>query len=192
MFSSTWEEILLLEVFFLQCFVCWFACRTTPSSAGPKSTSIPVSPVSGGGSARFPRNTTTRSTFHGGAIRDRRQPLSNAYNGPGGAPMTTQDTSAMGQQGPRSFFNKLTSKFSRRYGPDVNNSTFVFITRFLVCVWKEWWCSMPVAERNLHNVCRHIQSWSSWIPTVPCSAFSSCQKHKPLPEKACISRNSKM
>ena len=80
--------------------------RTAPSSA---KTSIPVSPLSG--NSRFPRGTQSRSTFHGGPIRDRRTP--NAYNGPGAVPTQTQDTSAMGPHR-MSFFNKLTSKFSRR------------------------------------------------------------------------------
>lgn len=82
--------------------------RTAPSSA---KTSIPVSPNTG--NSRFPRGTASRSTFHGGPIRERRHG-STTYNGPGGVPSHTQDTSAMGQ-GRMSFFNKLTSKFSRRY-----------------------------------------------------------------------------
>ncbi|XP_045169551.1 MAP/microtubule affinity-regulating kinase 3-like isoform X7 [Mercenaria mercenaria] len=59
------------------------------------------------------RGTASRSTFHGGPIRDRRQ--TNNY-GPGGVPMHSQDTSAMGTTGRFSIFNKLTSKFSRRDG----------------------------------------------------------------------------
>jgi len=72
---------------------------------------VPLSPSGSStrGVGNFPRNTQVRSTFHGGQIRDRRH-ASNPYNGPG----QTQDTSAMGQQGRMSFFNKLTSKFSRR------------------------------------------------------------------------------
>ena len=57
----------------------------------------------------FPRGTVNRSTFHSGQTRERRQP---AFNGPGAAPLQTQDTSGMSRQ---SFFSKLSSKFSKRY-----------------------------------------------------------------------------
>ena len=70
----------------------------------------PVSP-SGGGN-KFPRGQPSRNTFHGGPVQRRINP-GQAYNGPGGMSLTSQDTSAMG--GNRmSFINKLTSKFSRR------------------------------------------------------------------------------
>lgn len=58
----------------------------------------------------FPRGTGNRSTFHSGQTRERRQPLS--FNGPGGVPLQTQDTSGLSRQ---SFFSKLSSKFSKRY-----------------------------------------------------------------------------
>ena len=58
----------------------------------------------------FPRGTVNRSTFHSGQTRERRQP--SAFNGPGGVPLTTQDSSAMSRQ---SFFSKLSSKFSKRF-----------------------------------------------------------------------------
>lgn len=97
---------------------------TAPSSkpGGGAAAGIPppVSPLSN--QQRFPRGTASRSTFHGGAIRDRRQMSGstssgggNAYNGPG-LPQHSQDTSAMGPGGRMSFFNKITSKFSRRAG----------------------------------------------------------------------------
>ena len=88
--------------------VCPPPNRTAPTTT---KTSIPVSPVTS--NQRFPRGTASRSTFHGGPIRERRH-ASTTYNGPGAVPSHTQDTSAMGQQGRMSFFNKLTSKFSRR------------------------------------------------------------------------------
>ncbi|XP_064602009.1 serine/threonine-protein kinase MARK1-like isoform X2 [Liolophura sinensis] len=82
-----------------------------PTTA-PGKTAVPVSPATA--NPRFPRGTASRSTFH--TTRDRRQPAS-PDNGPGGLPSHCQDTSAMGAGRPGtgiSFFNKLTSKFSRR------------------------------------------------------------------------------
>jgi MAP/microtubule affinity-regulating kinase len=81
---------------------------TAPSSTAKPS--IPVSP--GGGNSRFPRNTASRSTFHGPPSRDRR--ISGPNNGPGTVPSQAQDTSVVGPHRGMSFFNKLTSKFSRR------------------------------------------------------------------------------
>ncbi|XP_064621146.1 MAP/microtubule affinity-regulating kinase 3-like isoform X6 [Lineus longissimus] len=79
-----------------------------PTTA-PGKTSLPVSPVS---STRFPRNTASRSTFHGGPIR--RTPGA-AYNSPG-LPLHSQDTGSVtsNQRAGISFFNKITSKLSRR------------------------------------------------------------------------------
>lgn len=63
------------------------------------------------GSRAFPRGSQNRSTFHSGQTRERRQP---PFNGSGGAPLQTQDTSSVSQTRP-SFFSKLSSKFSKRY-----------------------------------------------------------------------------
>ncbi|RWS30363.1 MAP/microtubule affinity-regulating kinase 3-like protein [Leptotrombidium deliense] len=76
-----------------------------PSSSTTKGTTISPLPVV---SRAFPRGTATRSTFHSGQTREKRQ---TAFNGPGGAPLQTQDTSAVSRQ---SFFSKLSSKFSKR------------------------------------------------------------------------------
>jgi len=71
---------------------------------------VPISPAAKPNTSILYRGTASRSTFHGGPIRDRRQ---TNYNGPGGVPMHSQDTSAVGTTGRFSIFNKLTSKFSR-------------------------------------------------------------------------------
>lgn len=82
-----------------------------PTTA-PGKPLVPISPAPKQNQASILyRGTASRSTFHGGPIRDRRQ---TNYNGPGGMPMHSQDTSAMGTTGRFSIFNKLTSKFSRR------------------------------------------------------------------------------
>ncbi|KAK8745797.1 hypothetical protein OTU49_000014, partial [Cherax quadricarinatus] len=88
------------------------------------SNKTPVSPVSSNRNP-FPRNHTSRSTFHSG--QNRRN--NNTYGGVG-APLTTQDTSALSSTSRTSFFSKLSSKFSKRpletpprqaASPSVNN-----------------------------------------------------------------------
>ncbi|KAL3873881.1 hypothetical protein ACJMK2_036964 [Sinanodonta woodiana] len=82
-----------------------------PTTA-PGKPVVPISPTPKPSTAALYRGTASRNTFHGGPIRDRRQ-NANTYNGPGGIPIHTQDTSAVGTSGRFSIFNKLTSKFSR-------------------------------------------------------------------------------
>ncbi|KAL3873885.1 hypothetical protein ACJMK2_036964 [Sinanodonta woodiana] len=89
-----------------------------PTTA-PGKPVVPISPTPKPSTAALYRGTASRNTFHGGPIRDRRQ-NANTYNGPGGIPIHTQDTSAVGTSGRFSIFNKLTSKFSRR--DPANNS----------------------------------------------------------------------
>uniref|UniRef100_A0A8C2K6L5 non-specific serine/threonine protein kinase n=1 Tax=Cyprinus carpio TaxID=7962 RepID=A0A8C2K6L5_CYPCA len=63
---------------------------------------------------RFPRGTSSRSTFHGAQLRDRR---SATYNGPPASPALSHDTGALAQarRGTSSgFISKLTSKLVRR------------------------------------------------------------------------------
>ncbi|XP_060582086.1 MAP/microtubule affinity-regulating kinase 3-like isoform X3 [Ruditapes philippinarum] len=85
-----------------------------PTTAPERKPIVPISPATPKqNTSILYRGTASRSTFHGGPIRDRRQ--TNNY-GPGGVPMHSQDTSAMGTTGRFSIFNKLTSKFSRRDG----------------------------------------------------------------------------
>ncbi|CAG5867015.1 unnamed protein product [Menidia menidia] len=65
--------------------------------------------------ARFPRGSSSRSTFHGGQIRDRR---TATYNGPPASPSLSQHAAAAAASPYRgnstSLIGKLTSKFSRR------------------------------------------------------------------------------
>ncbi|XP_031419420.1 serine/threonine-protein kinase MARK1 isoform X2 [Clupea harengus] len=63
---------------------------------------------------RFPRGTSSRSTFHGGQLRDRR---SATYNGPPASPSLSHDTGALAQarRGTSTgIISKITSKFVRR------------------------------------------------------------------------------
>uniref|UniRef100_A0A673CFP6 MAP/microtubule affinity-regulating kinase 3 n=1 Tax=Sphaeramia orbicularis TaxID=375764 RepID=A0A673CFP6_9TELE len=63
---------------------------------------------------RFPRGTASRSTFHGGQLRDRR---TATYNGPPASPTLSHDATPLSQtrsRGPSNLFSKLTSKLTRR------------------------------------------------------------------------------
>ncbi|XP_056872694.1 MAP/microtubule affinity-regulating kinase 3-like isoform X4 [Takifugu flavidus] len=89
---------------------------TTPPqrSAGGSSTHS----VSGGAAPserpRFPRGTASRSTFHGGQLRERR---SATYNGPPASPSLSHDTTPLSQsrsRGSTNLFSKLTSRLTRR------------------------------------------------------------------------------
>ncbi|KAL4641839.1 MAP/microtubule affinity-regulating kinase 3-like isoform X2, partial [Arapaima gigas] len=61
----------------------------------------------------FPRGTTSRSTFHGGQLRERR---TTTYNGPPTSPTLSRDTTPLSQarnRGSSNLFTKLTSKLTR-------------------------------------------------------------------------------
>ncbi|XP_076129442.1 MAP/microtubule affinity-regulating kinase 3 isoform X2 [Alosa pseudoharengus] len=65
---------------------------------------------------RFPRGTASRSTFHGGQLRERR---TATYNGPPASPTLSHDATPLSQarsRGSTNLFTKLTSKLTRR-GP---------------------------------------------------------------------------
>nr|XP_029532973.1 MAP/microtubule affinity-regulating kinase 3-like [Oncorhynchus nerka] len=65
----------------------------------------------------FPRGTASRSTFHGGQLRERR---TATYNGPPASPTLSHDATPLSQsrsRGSSNLFTKLTSKLTRR-GPE--------------------------------------------------------------------------
>uniref|UniRef100_A0A3B3D0L3 MAP/microtubule affinity-regulating kinase 3 n=1 Tax=Oryzias melastigma TaxID=30732 RepID=A0A3B3D0L3_ORYME len=67
---------------------------------------------------RFPRGTASRSTFHGGQLRDRR---TATYNGPPASPTLSHDATPLSQtrsRGTSNLFSKLTSKLTRRVNID--------------------------------------------------------------------------
>ncbi|XP_035236864.1 MAP/microtubule affinity-regulating kinase 3a isoform X8 [Anguilla anguilla] len=62
---------------------------------------------------RFPRGTASRSTFHGGQLRERR---TATYNGPPASPTLSHDATPLSQtrsRGSSNLFSKLTSKLTR-------------------------------------------------------------------------------
>uniref|UniRef100_A0A669CNH1 MAP/microtubule affinity-regulating kinase 3 n=1 Tax=Oreochromis niloticus TaxID=8128 RepID=A0A669CNH1_ORENI len=66
---------------------------------------------------RFPRGTASRSTFHGGQLRDRR---TATYNGPPASPTLSHDATPLSQtrsRGTSNLFSKLTSKLTRSGKP---------------------------------------------------------------------------
>ncbi|KAJ8269992.1 hypothetical protein GJAV_G00109080 [Gymnothorax javanicus] len=89
------------------------------STAVPPAQHVPgASTHSVGGSTppdrlRFPRGTASRSTFHGGQLRDRR---TATYNGPPASPTLSHDAAPLSQSRARAstnIFTKLTSKLTR-------------------------------------------------------------------------------
>ncbi|XP_014046046.1 MAP/microtubule affinity-regulating kinase 3 isoform X8 [Salmo salar] len=72
---------------------------------------------------RFPRGTASRSTFHGGQLREHR---TATYNGPPASPTLSDDAARLTQtrsRGSSNLFSKLTSKLTRR------NMSFRFTKR---------------------------------------------------------------
>uniref|UniRef100_A0A3Q1HSS2 MAP/microtubule affinity-regulating kinase 3 n=1 Tax=Anabas testudineus TaxID=64144 RepID=A0A3Q1HSS2_ANATE len=96
------------------------------SSPPPSSATAPTQRSGGGASShsvssgatppdrlRFPRGTASRSTFHGGQLRERR---TATYNGPPASPTLSHDASPLAQsraRGSTNLFSKLTSKLTR-------------------------------------------------------------------------------
>uniref|UniRef100_A0A3P8SZX2 MAP/microtubule affinity-regulating kinase 3 n=1 Tax=Amphiprion percula TaxID=161767 RepID=A0A3P8SZX2_AMPPE len=100
----------LKPVVIVSCNVC-SCCSSSPR--GP-STSPSAHSISTPEKNRFPRGTTSRSTFHGAQLRDRR---SATYNGPPASPTLSHDTGALAQQRrgtSTGIISKITSKFVRR------------------------------------------------------------------------------
>ncbi|XP_022614629.1 MAP/microtubule affinity-regulating kinase 3-like isoform X1 [Seriola dumerili] len=91
---------------------------TTPTqrSVGGASTHSVSSGATPPDRLRFPRGTASRSTFHGGQLRERR---TATYNGPPASPSLSHDATPLAQsraRGSTNLFSKLTSKLTRR-GP---------------------------------------------------------------------------
>ncbi|XP_057208221.1 MAP/microtubule affinity-regulating kinase 3 isoform X9 [Triplophysa rosa] len=85
--------------------------QTTPRNPGASTHSI--SSVTPPDRLRFPRGTLSRSTFHGGQLRERR---TATYNGPPASPTLSHDATPLSQsrsRGSTNLFTKLTSKLTR-------------------------------------------------------------------------------
>uniref|UniRef100_A0A674D111 non-specific serine/threonine protein kinase n=1 Tax=Salmo trutta TaxID=8032 RepID=A0A674D111_SALTR len=99
-------------------------CQTLPPTDGvdfrPNTTATSSQRNPGGATppdrVHFPRGTASRSTFHGGQLRERR---TATYNGPPASPTLSHDATPLSQsrsRGSSNLFTKLTSKLTRR-GP---------------------------------------------------------------------------
>ncbi|XP_008297131.1 MAP/microtubule affinity-regulating kinase 3-like isoform X2 [Stegastes partitus] len=89
------------------------ATTPTQKSAGGASTHSVSSGATPPDRLRFPRGTASRSTFHGGQLRERR---TATYNGPPASPSLSHDATPLAQtraRGSTNLFSKLTSKLTR-------------------------------------------------------------------------------
>lgn len=85
------------------------------SQRNPGSSTHSISSATPPDRLRFPRGTLSRSTFHGGQLRERR---TATYNGPPASPTLSHDATPLSQsrsRGSTNLFTKLTSKLTRRY-----------------------------------------------------------------------------
>ncbi|XP_041035209.1 MAP/microtubule affinity-regulating kinase 4 isoform X3 [Carcharodon carcharias] len=90
--------------------------RATPASPSTHSIAAPTDRT------RFPRGTSSRSTFHGGQLRDRR---GAAQNGSPTSPTLSPDATPLPQTRSRAssnLFSKLTSKLTRRVADEPERS----------------------------------------------------------------------
>ncbi|XP_032380672.1 MAP/microtubule affinity-regulating kinase 3a isoform X22 [Etheostoma spectabile] len=96
-------------------------CSPNSVAASPGGQRNPVASINSIANAttpdrlRFPRGTASRSTFHGGQLRDRR---TATYNGPPASPTLSHDATPLSQtrsRGTSNLFSKLTSKLTRRF-----------------------------------------------------------------------------
>ncbi|XP_046877528.1 MAP/microtubule affinity-regulating kinase 3-like isoform X4 [Hypomesus transpacificus] len=86
------------------------ASQRNPGGASTHSISSGATPPD---RLRFPRGTASRSTFHGGQLRERR---TATYNGPPASPTLSHDATPLSQsrsRGTSNLFTKLTSKLTR-------------------------------------------------------------------------------
>ncbi|XP_069772592.1 MAP/microtubule affinity-regulating kinase 3a isoform X3 [Narcine bancroftii] len=86
---------------------------TAPGQKTPVTSTHSISSVATPDRMRFPRGTASRSTFHGGQLRERRNAT---YNGPPASPTLSHDATPLSQtrsRGSTNLFSKLTSKLTR-------------------------------------------------------------------------------
>ncbi|XP_022519816.2 MAP/microtubule affinity-regulating kinase 3 isoform X2 [Astyanax mexicanus] len=103
----------------------FFRPNTTTASGqrNPGASTHSISSATPPDRLRFPRGTASRSTFHGGQLRERR---TATYNGPPASPTLSHDATPLSQsrsRGSTNLFTKLTSKLTRR------NMSFRFTKR---------------------------------------------------------------
>uniref|UniRef100_A0A8C1VZ11 non-specific serine/threonine protein kinase n=1 Tax=Cyprinus carpio TaxID=7962 RepID=A0A8C1VZ11_CYPCA len=91
-----------------------FTSTAQTSQRNPGASTHSISSATPPDRLRFPRGTLSRSTFHGGQLRERR---TATYNGPPASPTLSHDATPLSQsrsRGSTNLFTKLTSKLTRR------------------------------------------------------------------------------
>uniref|UniRef100_A0A673IDE0 non-specific serine/threonine protein kinase n=1 Tax=Sinocyclocheilus rhinocerous TaxID=307959 RepID=A0A673IDE0_9TELE len=91
-----------------------FSAAAQTSQRNPGASTHSISSATPPDRLRFPRGTLSRSTFHGGQLRERR---TATYNGPPASPTLSHDSTPLSQsrsRGSTNLFTKLTSKLTRR------------------------------------------------------------------------------
>ncbi|XP_023850135.1 MAP/microtubule affinity-regulating kinase 3 isoform X9 [Salvelinus sp. IW2-2015] len=97
--------------------------KSVAVSPGPVVSTHSITSATTPDRLRFPRGTASRSTFHGGQLREHR---TATYNGPPASPTLSDDDARLTQtrsRGSSNLFSKLTSKLTRR------NMSFRFTKR---------------------------------------------------------------
>nr|XP_014348406.1 PREDICTED: MAP/microtubule affinity-regulating kinase 3 isoform X10 [Latimeria chalumnae] len=105
---------------------------TVPGQRTPVASTHSISSATTPDRLRFPRGTASRSTFHGGQLRERR---TATYNGPPASPTLSHDATPLSQarsRGSTNLFTKLTSKLTRR------NMSFRFAKRVPTEYERNW------------------------------------------------------
>ncbi|KAJ7991080.1 hypothetical protein DPEC_G00293530 [Dallia pectoralis] len=95
----------------------------SPGQRNPVASTHSITSTTTPDRLRFPRGTASRSTFHGGQLKERR---TATYNGPPASPTLSNDAAPLSQtrsRGTSNLFSKLTSKLTRR------NMSFRFTKR---------------------------------------------------------------
>uniref|UniRef100_A0A4W5PPB3 MAP/microtubule affinity-regulating kinase 3 n=1 Tax=Hucho hucho TaxID=62062 RepID=A0A4W5PPB3_9TELE len=85
----------------------------SPGQRNPVASTHSITSATTPDKLRFPRGTTSRSTFHSGQLKERR---TATYNGPPASPTLSQDAAPLSQtrsRGSSNLFSKLTSKLTR-------------------------------------------------------------------------------
>ncbi|KAL0969016.1 hypothetical protein UPYG_G00221600 [Umbra pygmaea] len=90
----------------------------SPGQRNPVASTHSITSATTPDRLHFPRGTASRSTFHGGQLRERR---TATYNGPPASPTLSNDAAPLSQtrsRGTSNLFSKLTSKLTRRVSID--------------------------------------------------------------------------
>uniref|UniRef100_A0A4W5QLJ0 non-specific serine/threonine protein kinase n=1 Tax=Hucho hucho TaxID=62062 RepID=A0A4W5QLJ0_9TELE len=96
------------------CTLDFYSVAVSPGQRNPVVSTHSITSATTPDRLRFPRGTASRSTFHGGQLREHR---TATYNGPPASPTLSDDAARLTQtrsRGSSNLFSKLTSKLTRR------------------------------------------------------------------------------